>query len=92
LKNGTLFAIRRYEQLNTKTMEKNYWRWKGYHFLTLKQAKNCINGDFNQKELLEFYDKIWHIVDNQPSSYVQITNGNDGYPKYSRIHKVFVEP
>lgn len=74
-------------------MEKKYWKWKGYHFETLQFAKNCIEGDFNgDKELLEFYDKIWHIVDNQPFSYVQITMGKDGYAKFSKVHKVFVEP
>lgn len=73
-------------------MKKNYWRWKGYHFETLQFAKNCIVGDFNKKEVLDSYDKIWHIVDNQPFSYVQITMGKNCYAKFSKVHKVFVEP
>lgn len=77
-------------------MEKNYWKWNGYHFDTLQQAKNCIEGDFNGKiaNLLGYdgYDKIWHIVNHQPHSFVYISTNKNGYAKFSRIHKVFVEP
>lgn len=73
-------------------MNKKYWKWNSYRFNTLKQAKNCIEGDFNGEiaKLLEYdgYDRIWYIEKSKPISYVKISIDNNGYAIFSKIVKL----
>lgn len=69
-----------------------FWYWNAIYFDTLKQAKDCIEGDYNSriKDLLEYdgYSKITKLVNGIETSVVNISVDEDGYAVFSKIEKI----
>lgn len=71
---------------------KNCWKWHLYEFDTLKQAKDCIKGDYGKsiEKYLEYkdLDKIKHYENGHLVGYVVISTDKEGYPYFSKTLKV----
>lgn len=89
---GLLGKEYKYTPTLVRAERRTYWYWNAMQFETLKQAKACIEGDYNHciKELIEYgtYSQICKLVNGIETSVVDISADENGYAVFSKAKKV----
>lgn len=89
---GLLGKEYKYTPVHVYSERGTFWYWNAMYFDTLKQAKACIEGDYNSriKNLLEYagYSKITKLVNGIETSVVNISVDENGYAVFSKVEKI----